>query len=38
MALDQTLVKKIAHLARLKIDDDQLAPMAAELNKILSFV
>jgi aspartyl-tRNA(Asn)/glutamyl-tRNA(Gln) amidotransferase subunit C len=38
MALDKTLVKKIAHLARLKIEDDQLDPMAAELNKILSFV
>lgn len=38
MSLDKTLVKKIARLARLKIDDAQLEPMAAELNKILAFV
>lgn len=38
MSLDTAAVAKIARLARLKMDPEALAPMAAELNQILSFV
>jgi aspartyl-tRNA(Asn)/glutamyl-tRNA(Gln) amidotransferase subunit C len=38
MSLDTASVKKIARLARLRLDEAQLAPMADELNRILSFV
>jgi aspartyl-tRNA(Asn)/glutamyl-tRNA(Gln) amidotransferase subunit C len=38
MSLDKANVAKIARLARLALAEDQLAPMANELNKILAFV
>lgn len=38
MSLDNATVAKIARLARLKIDEAALAPMATELNQILEFV
>ncbi len=38
MSLDTAAVAKIARLARLKIDEAALAPMATELNQILTFV
>jgi aspartyl-tRNA(Asn)/glutamyl-tRNA(Gln) amidotransferase subunit C len=38
MALDKTDVAKIAHLARLAVDDDMLDGYAAELSKILDLV
>ncbi len=38
MSLDNATVAKIARLARLRIDEAALAPMAKELNAILDFV
>lgn len=38
MSLNDEAVAKIARLARLRIDREQLAPMAGELNTILDFV
>jgi aspartyl-tRNA(Asn)/glutamyl-tRNA(Gln) amidotransferase subunit C len=38
MAVDKDTVKRIAHLARLAIDDDQAATMEQELNALLSWV
>jgi len=38
MAVDEKTVRRIAHLARLKLDAADVAPMQAELNKILSWV
>ncbi len=38
MSLDNATVAKIARLARLRIDEAALAPMAKELNGILDFV
>lgn len=36
--IDQATVAKIARLARLKLDDDKVEPLAQELNNILGFV
>lgn len=36
--IDRATVAKIARLARLKIDEDALEPMAGELTKILDWV
>jgi aspartyl-tRNA(Asn)/glutamyl-tRNA(Gln) amidotransferase subunit C len=38
MSVDTKTVAKIANLARIKMGEDQLAPMADELNKILAWV
>ena len=38
MSLDKATVARIARLARLKLDETQLEPMARELNNILAFV
>lgn len=38
MAVDEKTVRRIAHLARLKLDEADVAPMQAELNKILNWV
>lgn len=38
MALDRDDVRKIAFLARIRIDDADLAPMAGELNGIIGWV
>ena len=38
MSLDKTTVAKIAHLARIRIDEDKLAPLADELNNIIGWV
>ena len=38
MALDEATVARIAHLARIKLPEDQLQPMARELSGILDFV
>lgn len=38
MTVDTKTVAKIANLARIKMDEDKLAPMADELNKILAWV
>lgn len=38
MSIDAATVKRIAHLARIKLDDAQVAPLQGELNTILSWV
>ncbi len=38
MSVDPDLVRRIARLARIKVADDDLPHLAAELNSILSFV
>ena len=38
MSVDQNTVKRIARLARLAVDDAQLAPMEGELNAILAWI
>ncbi len=38
MSVDKTTVAKIAHLARIKVAEDKLAPLADELNAILDWV
>jgi aspartyl-tRNA(Asn)/glutamyl-tRNA(Gln) amidotransferase subunit C len=38
MSVDPDLVRRIAHLARIKVADDDLPHLAAELNSILAFV
>ncbi|PHS26470.1 MAG: Asp-tRNA(Asn)/Glu-tRNA(Gln) amidotransferase GatCAB subunit C [Robiginitomaculum sp.] len=38
MSVDAKTVRKIAHLARLEVAEDRLAPLADELNGILSWI
>lgn len=38
MSIDLATVRRIAHLARIEVDDAALAPMAGELNQILAWV
>ena len=38
MSVDAKTVRKIAHLARLDVAEDRLAPLADELNGILSWI
>jgi len=38
MSVDAATVKRIAHLARLKLDEAEVAPLAAELNGILGWI
>jgi aspartyl-tRNA(Asn)/glutamyl-tRNA(Gln) amidotransferase subunit C len=38
MALDIDTVRRIAHLARLKVPEEELAPLADELSNILTWV
>ena len=38
MSLDKATVAKVANLARIKIEEEDLEPMAAELNNILGWV
>jgi len=38
MSLDKTTVAKIAHLARIRVEEDKLEPLAAELNNIIGWV
>ncbi len=38
MSVDQAIVRRIAHLARIKVADADLPHLAAELNSILAFV
>jgi aspartyl-tRNA(Asn)/glutamyl-tRNA(Gln) amidotransferase subunit C len=38
MSVDKALVRRIAHLARLEIIEDEIAPLQGELNAILAFV
>ena len=38
MAVDQATVKRIAHLARIKVDDEEVAHLEGELNDILKWI
>ena len=38
MALDPTTIRRIANLARMRVEDDQLAPLARELNSIMGWI
>ncbi|MDZ4323283.1 MAG: Asp-tRNA(Asn)/Glu-tRNA(Gln) amidotransferase subunit GatC [Alphaproteobacteria bacterium] len=38
MSLDQETVKRIAHLARLKLSDERIKSMQEDLNRILHFI
>jgi len=38
MSLDKATVAKIAHLARIKVPDEELESLAGELSQILTFV
>lgn len=38
MSVDKATVERIARLARLRVDDDKLEPLAGELNNILGWV
>lgn len=38
MAVDEKTVRRIAHLARIKLDDADVEPMMKELNGILNWV
>ena len=38
MSVDQTTVRRIAHLARIKVTDEEVPHLAQELNAILAFV
>jgi len=38
MSIDTDTVRKVAHLARVAVREDELAPLAAELNSILGWV
>ena len=38
MSIDTETVRKVAHLARIAVSEDELAPLAAELSTILGWV
>jgi aspartyl-tRNA(Asn)/glutamyl-tRNA(Gln) amidotransferase subunit C len=38
MSVDANTVRRIAHLARIAVADDEVAPLQGELNAILTFV
>lgn len=38
MAIDAATVKKVARLARIRVEDDQLEPLAGELSGILAWI
>jgi aspartyl-tRNA(Asn)/glutamyl-tRNA(Gln) amidotransferase subunit C len=38
MSVDQATVRRIAHLARIAVDDDEVERLGGELNAILAFV
>ena len=38
MSVDDTTVRRIAHLARIQLPDERIEPMREELNAILAFV
>jgi aspartyl-tRNA(Asn)/glutamyl-tRNA(Gln) amidotransferase subunit C len=38
MAIDAATVRKVARLARLRIDDARVEPLAGELNAIIGFI
>ncbi|MGU3494926.1 Asp-tRNA(Asn)/Glu-tRNA(Gln) amidotransferase subunit GatC [Xanthobacteraceae bacterium A53D] len=38
MSVDQATVRRVAHLARIAVSEDELEPLKGELNAILAFV
>src|SRR5215469_10192377 len=38
MSIDAATVRKVAHLARIRIEEDRLEPLAAELSGILAWI
>lgn len=38
MAIDENTVRRVAHLARIALPEDRLAPMAAEINGIMAWI
>ena len=38
MAIDAATVRKVAHLARIRVDEAKLEPLAAELSGILAWI
>jgi len=38
MSIDKDTARRVAHLARIKVDEDELAPLAQELSGILDFM
>lgn len=38
MSVDQATVRRIAHLARIRVADEEVPPLQGELNAILDFV
>lgn len=38
MSVDAATVKRIAHLARIKLTEEEVAPLEAELNRILGWI
>jgi aspartyl-tRNA(Asn)/glutamyl-tRNA(Gln) amidotransferase subunit C len=38
MAIDAATVRKVAHLARIRVEEDKLEPLAAELSGILAWI
>lgn len=38
MSLDPATVRRIAKLARIRVEDDQVAPLQAQLNSILGWI
>jgi len=38
MSIDAATVRKVAHLARIKVEEDRLEPLAAELSGILTWI
>lgn len=38
MAIDAAMVRKVAHLARIKTPEDRLEPLAQEMNGILNWI
>lgn len=37
MSVDKDTVRRVAHLARISVEEDELAPLAEELSAILAF-
>lgn len=38
MAIDETIVRRVAHLARLALPQERIAPMAQEISGILAWI
>jgi aspartyl-tRNA(Asn)/glutamyl-tRNA(Gln) amidotransferase subunit C len=38
LAVDENTVRRVAHLARIALPEERLAPMAAEINGILAWI